>query len=167
MPGQPSLIVPGQPALTQSLAILEYLDETQPDPPLLPADPAGRARVRSIAAGLAADTHPLIMPRVRRHLTATAGFDATAWRAWQIHWIRTGLQALEVRLTREATTGAYCHGDAPTVADIVLMSIVVIMPILSISVADIPTIDRIVALCERQEAFANAAPMRQLGAPST
>jgi maleylacetoacetate isomerase len=162
----PALIVPGHPPLTQSLAILEYLDETVPSPPLLPVDPLGRARVRSIAAGLAADTHPLIVPRVRRYLTTTGGFDDAAWRAWQIQWFMTGLQALEQRLASETGTGAYCHGDSVTIADILLMSIVAVMRVFKISVADIPTIDRIVALCETQEAFAKAAPLRQAGAPA-
>jgi maleylacetoacetate isomerase len=163
----PALILPGQAPLTQSLAILEYLDETVPAPPLLPADPLGRARVRSIAAGLAADTHPLIVPRVRRYLTTTGGFDDAAWRAWQIQWFTAGLQALEQRLTTEAGAGEYCHGDAVTIADIVLMSIVAVMRVFKISIADIPTIDRIVALCEQQEAFAKAAPLKQQGAPTS
>jgi maleylacetoacetate isomerase len=161
----PALIVPGHPPLTQSLAILEYLEETVSAPPLLPRDPLGRARVRSIAAGLAADTHPLIVPRVRKYLTTTGGFDAAAWRAWQIQWFNAGLQALETRLTTETATGQYCHGDTVTIADILLMSIVAVMRVFSISVADTPTIDRIVAICETREAFANAAPSRQVGAP--
>jgi maleylacetoacetate isomerase len=161
----PALIVPGQPPLTQSLAILEYLDETMPVPPLLPADPLGRARVRSIAAGLAADTHPLIVPRVRQYLMTTGGFDAAAWRAWQLHWFSTGLQALETRLVTEAATGTYCHGDSVTIADILLMSIVAVLRVFGFSTSGTPTIDRIVALCEMQAAFAAAAPMRQQGAP--
>jgi maleylacetoacetate isomerase len=162
----PALVAPGQAPLTQSLAILEYLDETIPQPPLLPPDPVGRARVRSIAAGLAADTHPLIVPRVRRYLTTTGGFDDAAWRAWQIQWFTTGLQALEQRLATEADTGRYCHGGSVTIADILLMSIVVVMRVFKIVVPDIPTVDRIVALCEAHEAFAKADPFKQEGAPS-
>jgi maleylacetoacetate isomerase len=162
----PALIVPGAAPLTQSLAILEYLEETVPTPALLPADPLGRARVRSIAAGLAADTHPLIVPRVRQYLMTTAGFDAAAWRAWQSHWFTSGLQALEARLATEAATGAYCHGDSVTMADILLMSIVAVLRVFGITAAEIPTIERIVALCETQAAFAAAAPMRQQGAPA-
>ncbi|MEA2741309.1 MAG: maleylpyruvate isomerase [Acetobacteraceae bacterium] len=162
----PALIVPGQAPLTQSLAILEYLEETVPAPPLLPSDPLGRARVRSIATALAADTHPLVVPRIRRYLTTTGGFDDAAWRAWQIQWFTTGLQALETRLATEAATGTYCHGNTVTIADILLMSIVAVMRVFRISVPDIPTIDRIVALCEPQEAFAKAAPSKQEGAPA-
>jgi maleylacetoacetate isomerase len=161
----PALIVPGQAPLTQSLAILEYLEETVPAPALLPADPNGRARVRSIAAGLAADTHPLIVPRVRRYLTTTGGFGNAAWRSWQVQWFNAGLQALEARLASEAATGQYCHGDTVTIADIVLMSIVAVMRVFGISAAGTPTIDRIVASCETQDAFAGAAPARQTGAP--
>jgi maleylacetoacetate isomerase len=162
----PALIVPGQPPLTQSLAILEYLEETAPSPPLLPTDPLGRARVRSIAGGLAADTHPLIVPRVRQYLMTTAGFDPATWRAWQSHWFTTGLQALEVRLASEAATGVYCHGDTVTIADILLMSIVAVLRVFGFSTSGTPTIDRIVALCEAQPAFGAAAPMRQQGAPA-
>jgi maleylacetoacetate isomerase len=161
----PALIVPGHAPISQSLAILEYLDETVPNPPLLPADPHGRARVRSISASLAADTHPLIVPRVRRYLTTTGGFDDAAWRAWQIQWFTTGLQALEKRLATEAGTGTYCHGDSITIADILLASIVAVMRVFKITVANIPTVDRIMALCETHAAFAKAEPFKQEGAP--
>jgi maleylacetoacetate isomerase len=151
--------------LTQSLAILEFLDETYPAPALLPADAHGRARVRSLAAMLAADTHPLITPRVKKYLTTAGRFDDAAWRAWQIHWFTTGLQALEQRLAGEPQTGRFCHGDTPTMADICLASILVVMRIFKIEVADIPTAQRIMAACEPLEAFAKADPRRQAGAP--
>ena len=151
--------------LTQSLAILEFLDESCPSPALLPADIHGRARVRSLACLLAADTHPLVTPRVRKYLTSTGRFDDAAWRAWQIHWFSTGLQALEQRLAGEPETGRFCHGDAPTLADICLASIIVVMRVFKITVADIPTVDRIMAECERIDAFVMAHPARQAGAP--
>ena len=151
--------------LTQSLAILEFLDESYPTPALLPADVHGRARVRSLAAMLAADTHPLITPRVKKYLTTTGGFSDAAWRAWQIHWFTTGLQALEQRLVSEPGTGTFCHGDTPTVADICLASIVVVMRVFKIEVPDIPTVLRVMAACEQLDAFANADPGRQSGAP--
>ena len=158
---------PGQSAtpLTQSLAILEFLDETYPVPALLPADAHGRARVRSLAAMLAADTHPLITPRVKKYLTTTGRFDDAAWRAWQIHWFSTGLLALEERLAGEPQTGSFCHGDTPTIADICLASIVVVMRVFKIEVAGIPTVLRIMAACEQLDAFAKADPSRQVGAP--
>ena len=165
----PALIdhAPGQPAtpLTQSLAIMEFIDETYPAPALLPADAHGRARVRSLAAMLAADTHPLITPRVKKYLTANAQFDDAAWRAWQIHWFSTGLLALEQRLASEPETGTFCHGNSPGLADICLASILVVMRIFKIEVADIPTVQRIMAACEGLAAFADAAPARQVGAP--
>ena len=151
--------------LTQSLAILEFLDESYPTPALLPADPHGRARVRSIAAMLASDTHPLITPRVKKYLAAEAKFDDAAWRAWQIHWFTTGLRAVEQRLACDAATGTYCHGESVTLADICLASIIVVMRVFKIEVADTPTVDRIMAACEKLDAFAAARPDRQEGAP--
>jgi maleylacetoacetate isomerase len=151
--------------ITQSLAILEFLDETYPSPALLPTDPHGRARVRSLAAMLVADTHPLITPRVKKYLTSIGGFDDAAWRAWQIQWFTTGLQAFEQRLASEAGTGTHCHGNVVTIADICLASIIVVIRVFKIEVANIPTIDGIMATCEKHEAFAKAAPARQQGAP--
>ncbi|CAN5267441.1 maleylacetoacetate isomerase [soil metagenome] len=152
--------------LTQSLAILEFIDETYPTPALLPTDPHGRGRVRSLAAMLAADTHPLITPRVKKYLTTAGHFDDAAWRAWQIHWFTTGLQAIEQRLSTEPETGVFCHGDTPTIADICLASIVVVMRVFKIEVTGIPTVMRIMAACEPLEAFAKADPRRQAGAPT-
>jgi maleylacetoacetate isomerase len=161
----PALIVPGQAPLTQSLAILEFLEEAHPEPPLLPANLHGRARVRSIALMLAADTHPFITPRVRTYLMNEAKFDAAGWRAWQTHWFTTGLQAVEARLQAEAATGVFCHGDTVTIADICLASIIAVMGVFKIEVAAIPSIDRIMARCEAIPAFAAAAPFSQTGAP--
>lgn len=157
---------PSDMPLTQSLAILEFLDEIQPLPALLPADPHGRARVRSLACMLAADTHPLITPRIKKYLTLQGGFNDAAWRAWQTNWFTTGLQAVEKRLSIEPQTGEFCHGDSITTADICLASIIVVMRVFKIEVDGIPTIDRIMATCEQHETFAKADPRRQQGAPS-
>ena len=162
----PALLEPGHAPMTQSQAILEFLDELQPVPPLLPKDLHGRARVRSLAAMLAADTHPLITPRVKKYLSTTAGFDDAAWRAWQIQWFGTGLAAVEQRLAADPETGAFCHGDTPTMADIALASIVVMIRLFKITVPNIPTIDRIMKACDAHDAFAKAEPMRQQGAPA-
>ena len=162
----PALVDIGHAPLTQSLAILEFLEEFQPAPPLLPQDLHGRARVRSIAAMLAADTHPLITGRVKKYLTASTGMDDTAWRAWQIQWFGTGLSALEQRLVAEPQTGVFCHGDTPTMADICLASIVEMVRIFKITMPDTPTIDRIMAACDAHPAFAEATPSRQIGAPA-
>jgi len=168
--GLPALVDhgPGQPPvpLTQSLAILEFLDELYPQPPLLPADAHGRARVRSLAQMLAADTHPLITPRVRKYLATVGGFDADASRAWLVHWLDTGLRAVEQRLATEPGTGRFCHGDQPTIADICLASLFMVTQALKIEVGDIPVSARIVAECERLPAFAAAAPALQVGAPA-
>ena len=114
---------------------------------------------------LAADTHPLVTPRVKKYLVSTGKFDDAAWRAWQLHWFSTGMQALEQRLANDSETGVFCHGDTPTIADICLASIVVVMRIFKYEVADIPTVNRIMAACEQIDAFAKAAPGRQVGAP--
>lgn len=151
--------------LTQSLAILEYLEEVCPAPSLLPATPFERARVRSIALMLAADTHPFITPRVKQYLTTTGGFDDAAWRGWQIQWFTTGLQAVERKLSAEAETGTFCHGDRVSVADICLASILVVMRVFKIEVPAIPTVTRIMAACEAEPAFAAADPRQQAGAP--
>lgn len=163
----PALVEKGQPPLTQSLAILEFLEDIQPTPPLLPKDPHGRARVRSIASMLAADTHPLITPRVKKYLTTTGGFDDAAFRAWQIHWFGTGLAAVEQRLASESGTGKFCHGDQPTIADICLASIIAVMRVFKITIPDTPTIDRIIAACDMHEAFQKADPLKQEGAPKS
>jgi maleylacetoacetate isomerase len=162
----PALVEAGHPPLTQSLAILEFLDETHPTPPLLPADAHGRARVRGLAQMLAADTHPLVTPRVRKYLTGQGGFDDAAWRAWQVQWFTTGLQAVEQRLAGEAATGDYCHGNVVTIADITLASILAVMRVFKIQVDNTPTVDRIVARCDAHPAFVKAAPMLQVGAPA-
>jgi maleylacetoacetate isomerase len=157
----------GQPEtpLTQSLAILEFLEEIHPAPPLLPQNAHARARVRSLAGMLAADTHPLITPRVRSYLATERGIDDAAWRAWQMQWFGTGLRAFEQRLASEPGTGRYCHGDTPTMADICLASIHSVMRVFKIEIEGIPTVARIVAECEKLDAFARADPYRQIGAP--
>ncbi len=162
----PALIEPGHPPLTQSVAILEYLEERFPQPPLLPADLHGRARVRSLAGLMVSDTHPLIVPRVRKYLTGTAGLDDAAWRAWQVNWFTRGFRAMEARLAGDPATGQFCHGDAPTMADICLASVIAVARVFKIEVAAIPTVDGIMARCEAIDAFARANPARQEGAPS-
>ncbi len=156
---------PGAAPLTQSLAILEFLDETHPAPPLMPPDAPGRARVRSLALMMAADTHPLIVPRVKKYLTGAGGFDDAGWRAWQTHWFTTGLQAIERRLAGNGA-GGFCHGEQVTIADICLASIVAIMRVFRIEVDAIPTVSRIMAACERNDAFRRADPAVQIGAPA-
>ncbi|HVJ53378.1 MAG TPA: maleylacetoacetate isomerase [Aliidongia sp.] len=161
----PALIEPGQRPLTQSIAILEYLEERYPHPALMPADAHGRARVRSLAALMVSDTHPLVVPRVREYLMGKAGLDLPAWRAWQIHWFTRGLQAMEKRLAADPATGAFCHGDTPTIADICLASVRAVARVFKVEVSDIPTVTRILDRCETLDAFARANPALQQGAP--
>lgn len=163
----PLLVVPGHPPLGQSLAILEFLEEYRAVPPLLPQGLDERARARSLAAMLASDTHPLITPRIRGYLRHQLPLDDAAWRAWQTHWLHTGLAAFEQRLAREPGAGTFCVGDAVTIADICLASIFAVMDALKIAPPDgLPTISRIVARARALPAFAAASPFRQAGAPS-
>src|ERR1700754_3801874 len=105
----PALVEDGHPPLTQSMAILEFIEEKAPNPPLLPSDLHGRARVRSISALLATDTNPLLPPRVKKYLTMHGGFDDAAWHAWQVHWLTSNLESLERRLVADPQTGQFCH----------------------------------------------------------
>jgi maleylacetoacetate isomerase len=111
----------GDDILTQSLAILEYLDELCPNPPLLPATPDGRARVRSLAQAIACDIHPLNNLRVLRYLTNRLGLSDEARNDWYRHWVELGLTALEARLSTEPATGRFCHGDQPGLANCCLV----------------------------------------------
>jgi len=163
----PTLLVPGQPPLTQSLAILEWLDDYQPSPPLLPTDPWERAFVRSLAALLTADTHPLVTPRVKGYLSQQQAIADDPWRAWQTHWFHTGLSAFEQRLANEGRSGNFCLGDTVGIADICLASILAVMAVLKIALPDdIPLIGKIVSNANTLSAFAEAAPFKQAGAPS-
>src|SRR5467141_3960784 len=108
----------GDQTLIQSLAIIEYLDEIRPEPPLLPQDPADRARVRALADIVACDIHPINNLRVLRYLTHQLGHNEGAIANWYNHWIAAGFQALELLLAPDSRTGAFCHGDSPGLADI-------------------------------------------------
>src|SRR3974390_1613581 len=111
----PALVDGDGPVLFQSLAILEYLDETHPRPPLLPSSPRARARVRALAQIVACDSHPLLVPRVREYLEHEFKLDEAARMKWCGHWIAAALQALETHLTGGRETGRYCQGDAVTI----------------------------------------------------
>jgi maleylpyruvate isomerase len=121
----PQAIVPtlvdGEFVIPQSLAILEYLEEVHPEPPLLPRDAAGRARVRSLALAIACETHPLQNTRVVAYLGERFDANDEAKAAWNRHFIELGLGAVQQRLEREPATGRFCHGDAPTFADLCLV----------------------------------------------
>ena len=156
----PALAVDGQ-VLTQSLAILEYLDETHPDPALLPADPLGRARVRAIAQAIACDIHPINNLRVLQYLGGTLGLDQAAKDDWYRHWVQTGLQAVEAMLAADRRTGAFCHGDQPGLADCCLVPQVFNARRFNCDLTALPTIMRIAERCEQIDAFNQAAPAQQ------
>lgn len=162
----PALIEEGHLPLTQSMAILEFLEEKVPNPPLLPSDLHGRARVRSISAMLVTDTNPLLPPRVKKYLMSHGGFEEAAWDAWQIHWLASNLESLERRLVSESQTGRFCHGDVPTMADICLVSLVFRAQAMQMDLSGMPTISGIVKRCSALDAFARAHPFLQEGAPS-
>jgi maleylacetoacetate isomerase/maleylpyruvate isomerase len=153
------------PALFESLAIIEYLDEIHPNPPLLPRDPRGRARVRGLAQIVACDTHPLIVPRIRNYLERELKLDEPARLKWIRHFIGEGLAALEANLARDPETGRHCHGDVPTVADICLVSQVVGAQFFEMDLAPYPTVKRIADAGLALDAFARAHPLKQRGAP--
>ena len=161
--GVPALMIDGQP-LTQSGAILEYLEETYPIPALLPPDALGRARVRALAAIGANDTHPLIVPRIKAYLTKKEGFEPAQWKAWITHWLTVALQGYEARLA-EPATGTYCHGDSPTTADICLSALYASCKTFGVEVADVPKVDSIVAHCMSQPAFEKAKASNQKDFP--
>ena len=110
----------GGPPLFQSLAILEYLEETRPQPALLPKDARGRARVRGLALIAAADGHPLVVPRIRTYLEKELNVSEEKRNRWLAHWSLKALEAIESHLKNERATGKFCHGDAVSIADICL-----------------------------------------------
>src|SRR5512145_1832050 len=133
--------------LYQSLAILQYIDETWPQPPLQPADRFGRARVRSLALLIACEIHPLNNPRVLNYLTGKLGISEDQKLEWYHHWVVAGFSPLEKRLATEAGTGRYCHGDTPGFADCVLVPQVANARRFKVDLAAFPTICRIDAAC--------------------
>lgn len=156
----PSLESDGE-TITQSLAILEYLEEEFPDPALLPRDHYGRARVRSLAEICAVDTHPLNNLRVLRYLESNFGLDEKARLSWCAHWFERCFGPLEARLSREPQTGRFCHGDQPTFADICLAPQVWSARRFSFDLTPYPTVIRIYENAASMDAFVRALPARQ------
>jgi maleylpyruvate isomerase len=154
----PTLMV-GDQALTQSMAIIEYLDETHPQPPLLPASPEDRAWVRAIAQVIACDIHPVDNLRVLQYLERL-GVDAAARDAWYVHWITEGFSAIEPRLAARAS-GSFCLGDAPTIADVFLVPQVANARRLKMSLDAFPRIRAVNDACLAHPAFDRAQPARQ------
>ncbi len=154
----PALELDDGALLTQSLAIIEYLDETHPEPPLLPADPLGRARVRAIALDMACEIHPLDNLRVLRYLTKQLGVSEDDKNGWYRHWVETGLAVVEKRLSAGEDTGAFCHGDAPGLADCTLVPQIFNAHRMECRLDHVPTVMRIFERCMTEPAFQAAQP---------
>ena len=158
----PGRLVPllrdGDVVLTQSLAIIEYLDETHPEPPLLPADAAGRARVRALALDVACEIHPLNNLRVLRYLVNDLKVSEDDKNRWYRHWVETGLETVEAQLAGSPFTGRFCHGDMPTLADCVLVPQIFNAQRQNCRLDPVPTVMRVFDECMQLDAFAQAQP---------
>ena len=161
----PALVEDDGTTLVQSLAIIEYLDETHPSPPLLPNDARGRARVRALALMVACEGHPLLVPRVRRYLDHELNLRDTQQAAWRRHWTVETLAALEGHLAGHKDTGRFCHGDAPTLADICLAGHGTVAVMQQIDLSPYPTVKRIFETAMAMPAFATAHPLMQPDTP--
>jgi maleylacetoacetate isomerase len=161
----PALVENDGTVLFQSLAILEYLEEKHPEPPLLPADPLGRARVRALALMVACEGHPLLVPRVRQYLDHELNLRDTQQAAWRRHWTVETLAALEGHLAGHKATGQFCHGDQPTFADICMVGHVSIALTQQIKLSPWPTVRRIHETAMALPAFAKAHPLAQPDTP--
>lgn len=147
--------------LAQSLAIIEFLDEMVPEPPLLPSDPHGRARVRMLSQMIACDIHPINNLRVLNALRSRYGADDADIADWFRHWVDQTFQPLEAMLASDEDTGTYCHGETPGMADICLVAQVANNERFNVDMARYPTISRIRDACMALSEFADAAPARQ------
>ena len=157
----PTLVLDDGTALTQSLAIMEYLDEAHPEPPLLPAAAKERAHVRALAQAVACEVHPVNNLRVLSYLTGTLGVDEEAKTAWYGHWIERGFTAFEALLDSRDVTGPYCHGDTPTLADACLIPQVYNARRFAVDLAPYPTIRRIEEAFLKLDSFDAARPETQ------
>jgi maleylacetoacetate isomerase len=157
----PTLVTDDGDVLTQSLAIIEWLDETHPAPALLPADAAARARVRSLALAIACEIHPLNNLRVLNYLTGTLGVTEAQKDGWYRYWCDVGLEAIEASLAHEGAAGRFCHGGTPTLADVCLVPQLANARRFDVDLAAFPRLLAIDAACRELPAFADAAPDRQ------
>lgn len=161
----PALVEDDGAVMFQSLAIVEYLDEKFPRPALLPADHRARARVRGIAQIMAADAHPLVVPRVRAYLERDLGLDEPTRNTWLRHWNAKALEAVETQLAGNPRTGRFCHGDTVTLADVCLVPQMIGSGMFGVDITQYPTAHRILQECMKDDAFARAHPLRQVDAP--
>ncbi|MEO8810423.1 MAG: maleylacetoacetate isomerase [Rhodanobacter sp.] len=160
-------LLDGERVITQSLAIMEYLDEMHPElsTALLPMDARGRAQVRALAMAVCCDIHPLGNLRVLQHLETVFGASEEQRAAWSRHWIEVGFKAIETMLAESAATGRYCHGETPGLADACLVPQVYNALRWKLPMDDYPVIARIHRACNALEAFQRAAPEAQPDAP--
>jgi len=161
----PALTIDSGPPLTQSMAIMEYLEETHPAPPLLPREPRDRARVRALALIPVAEVHPLMVPRVRNYIEKDLKLGEAVRVQWIRHWVALGLQAMEDLLNNDPRTGRFCHGDSVTMADICLAGQVIGAQNSDCDVKPYRTIMRIFDECMKLDAFSSAHPRKQPDAP--
>jgi maleylpyruvate isomerase len=157
----PALVLEDGTMIAQSMAILEYLEETHPKPPLLPADAKGRARVRMLSNMIACDIHPVNNLRVLDRLRARYGADDAEIADWFRHWVNQTFAPLEAMLARDPQTGTFCHGHAPGMADICLVAQVANNARFNVDMSPYPTIGRIRDACMELPAFIEAAPQKQ------
>ena len=158
----PALIDEHGPPLIQSLAILEYLEERYPQPPLLPSESRARAYVRALAHMVAVDAHPFIVPRVRSYLEEELRLDEASRAKWLQHWLDSATRAVEDLLSGDKRTGRFCYADEPTMADICLFAHLTSAKMLyGCDLDPYPTVKRIYEACEQVEAFALAHPLCQ------
>jgi maleylacetoacetate isomerase len=150
------LLKDGDDYIHQSLAIIEYLDETHPEPPLLPKDPMGRARARAVALDMACEIHPLNNLRVLRYLVNTLGLDEEAKNRWYRHWVETGLEAVERQLA--AAPARYCVGDQPGLADCVLVPQIFNAQRFDCRLDHVPNVVRVYEACMKLDAFEATRP---------
>jgi maleylacetoacetate isomerase len=154
-------LIDGETKLFQSLAILEYLEEKYPEPPLLPADIAARAWVRGLALINIADSHPLIVPRIRHYLLDELGLGQNRLMGWIGHWLGAGLAAMEALLAEHRESGRFCHGDMPTIADIGVVTQVTPAKNFGVDLAPYRRVVRVYDSCMAIPAFADAHPAKQ------
>ncbi len=150
------LLKDGDASLTQSLAIIEYLDETRPQPPLLPPDAPGRARVRALALDIACEIHPLNNLRVLRYLVRDLKLSEDDKNRWYRHWVETGLEVVERQLV--AQPARYCHGDAPTLADCCLVPQIFNARRFDCRLDHVPQVMRVFDACMQLPAFEKTRP---------
>jgi len=157
----PALVDDDGAVLTQSLAIIEYLEEAHPQTALLPRTPAERAYVRSLALSIACDIHPIDNLRVLKYLTGTLKVSEADKDAWYRHWVEQGLQALETTIVRDGRSGKFCFGDTPTIADCCLVPQLYNARRFNCDLSKMQTLVKIGDHCMTQEAFINASPEKQ------